>query len=108
MEFKGTFLLAMREKDPKLFMALRRSGQLNQYVQEKSQEAHAMLRGILAKREKSPHGNPLPADLREAEEVVLAHFLEFPVPEREQNPEPPDDLPTQESQVSTTESNPAH
>jgi hypothetical protein len=48
--FKGTYLLAMREQAPKMFMELRRSGKLDQHLQEKSTEAHQMLRELLAQK----------------------------------------------------------
>ena len=101
MEFKGQFLQVLRERDPKLFMSLRKSGQLDQYVQEKGLEANRLLRELVAAK-----GND-PASLREAEEQVKAIMFDLPVPEQEQNPEPPDDLPMPRSKARTSASPPA-
>jgi hypothetical protein len=73
MEFKEPYLLAMRERAPRLFMELRRSGQLDQHLQQKSEEAHAMLKGILSR-----HQHPSLPQKREAEEIVRAALIEFP------------------------------
>lgn len=86
MDFKGPYLQTMRVKDPGLFMELRRSNRLDQFVQQKSMEAHQMLQDLLQAK-----GSDL-ASRREAEEEVMAVFLDFPVPEKDQRPEPPDDL----------------
>ena len=59
MEFKGTYLLAMREQAPKMFMELRRSGKLDQHLQEKSTEAHQMLRELLAQKPRTARGDPV-------------------------------------------------
>lgn len=87
MEFKGRYLNALREKDPGLFMELRRSGQLDQFVRERGLEAEKMLKDLLAAKGSDP------ASRVSAEEQVMSVFLDMPVPERAQNPEPPDDLP---------------
>jgi hypothetical protein len=36
VEFKEPYLLAMREQNPEMFMQLRRSGQLDQHLRERS------------------------------------------------------------------------
>jgi hypothetical protein len=56
VEFKGTFLLAMREKDPKLFMALKREKKLDSYVQRICQEASEMVTGLLRSSPKDKWG----------------------------------------------------
>jgi len=94
MEFKGPYLFSMREQAPKMFMELRRSGKLDQHLQEKSEEAHRLLEELLKGKPKDSHGLYDPADKREAEEIVRHQLIEFPTPEKDQNPEPPDDLPT--------------
>lgn len=71
MEFKGPYLFAMREQDPKMFMELRRSGKMDEHLQEKTEEAYKMLDDLTAK------GTPR----REAEEIVRATLIEFPTPE---------------------------
>ncbi len=94
MNFKGTYLQALRERDPKLFMELRRNGQLDKHLQDKSQEAHGLLEQLVAHEPKGVDGLPKdPQAQRLAEERVMSQMLDFPVPEKEQHPEPPDDLP---------------
>jgi hypothetical protein len=100
VEFKGPYLFAMREQDPKMFMELRRSGKLDAHLQEKSEEAHRLLEELLASKPKNKWGNYSPADEREAEELVRSQLIEFPTPEKDQRPEPPDDLPTDRTQAS--------
>jgi hypothetical protein len=108
MEFKLPYLLAMRQQDPKEFMALRRAGKLDQHVQEKAEEASRLLKELLARAPRDSHGEVSLAARREAEEHVRATLIDFPVPKRDQNPEPPDDLPTvrmRSSAASTSRSN---
>ena len=107
MEFKGPYLFAMREQAPKMFMELRRSGKLDEFLQQKGHEALHLKAELLANKPKDKSGNYSPADERGAEEVVRSQLIEFPKPEREQNPEPPDDLPTapmRASRASTSQS----
>jgi hypothetical protein len=107
MEFKGRYLNALRDNDPKLFMALRRSGQLDAHVQAKGLEANELLQQMLAQEPKGPNGLPLdPQAYRLAQERAMAQMLEFPTPESEQTPEPPDDL-TPSSRARTSGSSPA-
>ena len=73
MEFKEPYLLAMRESAPEMFMQLRKSGQLEQHLQEKSVQAHQLLRELLSH---SP--NPSLPERREAEEQVRATLIDFP------------------------------
>jgi hypothetical protein len=94
VEFKTPYLLAMRERDPQLFNALRRNGEMNRHLQQKSEQAHQLLEEIL-KHDPKPS---LPK-MREAEEIVLATLIEFPADnEREPSQEPPQDLPTHPGQ----------
>ena len=94
MDFKTIYVQAMREHQPKQFNELVRSGRIEAYLQERSKEAHAMLRDLLKDEPRGPGGAVSNlAKERAAEEQVLAVFLDFPQPESEQNPEPPDDLP---------------
>ena len=99
MEFKEPFLLAMRERDPKLFQALSRSGRLDQFLQQKSLEAHQLLKEIM---EQEPKDDPQAERL--AQERVFAIMLDFPVPESEQNPEMKDMPRTRTSVAPTTAS----
>lgn len=86
---------AMRQQAPQMFNELARSGKLEAHVQQKSEEAHALLEQLLAPEPKGIDGLPRdPQALRLAEERVMGEVLDFPVPEDRQHPEPPDDLPT--------------
>jgi hypothetical protein len=96
----------MREKDPRLFMALKREKKLDSYAQRICQEASEMVTGLLKNSPKDKNGQAPPADQHRAEEIVRAHFLEFPTPLKDQTPEPPDDLPTPTSPEPITASNP--
>ena len=78
MEFKLPYVLAMREQDPKEFMALRGSGKLDQHLQEKSAEAHRMLEELLRNKPRDSHGFVAESDLQHAEELVRAALIEFP------------------------------
>lgn len=91
MEFKIPYLLAMRDRAPKLMRDLEKHGRLKQHLDLKSREAHEMLRGILRK-----HKHPSLAQEREAEEIVRQTLIEFPPESDRDSPiqkEPPDDLP---------------
>jgi hypothetical protein len=82
MHFKGPYLLAMRERAPRMFNELARSGQLDDHVQKKSEEAHARLEELLTPEPKGVDGLPRdPQALRLAEERVLGEMLDFPVPD---------------------------
>ena len=100
MEFKGAYLQAMRDQAPKMFMDLRRSGKLDQFVQEKSMQAHQMLDEILRSQTRDKNSPPTMQQEREAEEQVRALMIEFPPPEVSETPEPPDDLPKGPMQMS--------
>lgn len=103
MDFKSRYVQELRDKDPALFRELVRSHQIDQFLQQKSAEAHALLEQLLAPEPKGPDGLPKdPQALRLAEERVFAQMTEFEVPENRQNPEPPDDLPTPTSRAPTT------
>lgn len=65
-----------------MFVELWRSGQLDQHVQEKGIEAHALLDQLLASEPKGIDGLPKdPQAPRLAEEIVLGQMLDFPAPE---------------------------
>jgi hypothetical protein len=72
MDFKARYIQGMRNKAPKLFMELRRKGLMDQFLQERSVEAHRLLGEI-------KNGDNLASE-REAEEQVSAVMLDFPVP----------------------------
>ena len=91
MEFKETYLLAMREMAPKMFRDLCRHGRMDQHLQMKAVEASAMLKGLLAQQ--TSQG---PAERQQAEEIVRATLIDFPEEAPDQDRlEPPDDLPGQ-------------
>ncbi len=95
MDFKAPYVQVLRLRDPKLFMELRRTNKLDDYLQEKSREAHELLAQLLAGEPKGVDGFPKdPQAERLAEERVMAQMMDFPVPEKDQRPEPPDDLRT--------------
>jgi hypothetical protein len=80
MNFKGPYLQAMRQQAPQMFNELARSGQLDDHVQKKSEEAHALLEQSLEPEPKGVDGLPRdPQALRLAEERVLGEMLDFPV-----------------------------
>ncbi len=82
MDFKGPYLFAMRQRAPKIFLELCRSGQLDQHLQDKSNEAHALLEQLLANEPKGVDSLPKdPQALRLAEERVLGELLDFPTPD---------------------------
>ena len=89
MDFKTPYLLALREKDPKLFMELRRSGQLDDHLRQKQAQASDLKELLLAQHQP----NPSMAEVREAEEQVFATLLDFPSTEDEEDsPGRPDHL----------------
>ena len=113
MEFKVPYLLAMREKAPKMFRDLVKTGKMDQHLEQKTTEAYDLLDQILGQRPKDAHGEVGLADRREAEEVVRATMLDFPQtkPDLMETPEPPDDLPSPRqsirSRAPTSSSSPA-
>lgn len=88
MEFKTPYLLAMRDQAPQMFAELQRSNQLDHHLQEKSLEAHSLLKLVLG----NDH-HPSLAKERQAEEIVRATLIEFSKEGKEPSLEPPEDLP---------------
>src|SRR5262245_48537664 len=97
MEFQNRYLQALRENDPKGFNQLRRSGQLDAYLKQKTAEAYQLRRQLLASQPKDPQS------VRAVEEQVMALMLEAPSLESELR-EPPNDLKTLTSKAPTTAS----
>lgn len=88
MDFKTPYLLALAERDPKLFMELRRSGQMDDHLRQKQLQANELKELLLAQY---PH--PSMAEVREAEEQVFATLIDFPSAEdEEESPGRPDHL----------------
>lgn len=84
MEFKAPYLRAMRDRAPRLFNQLRRSGLLEKHLRDKSAEAHRMFDELTANLPK-----PLTdQQYREAERQVLETLIVFP----SEAPEPSDPL----------------
>lgn len=81
MDFKTPYLLAMRERAPRMFNALVRSGQIEAHLHEKSVEANAALKAAMAgePRYPGPDGAWKDATKRSmVEEIIFAEFIEFP------------------------------
>ena len=78
MEFKAPYLQAMRERAPRMFNHLRRSGALDAHVQKKTAEAHLMFEELTASAPKLPSGLPEQPYRSEAERQVLETLIEFP------------------------------
>jgi len=78
MEFKTPYLLAMRDRAPKMFKELRATGRLEQHLALKAREAKAMFEDLTKDAPKEPGGYPRQPQAREAEEQVLANLIEFP------------------------------
>jgi hypothetical protein len=75
----------MRDRAPKLLLELRKSGQLEKHLQEKSLEAHRLFEELTSGAPKLQSGYPEQPWARQAEEQVFAVMLEFP-PENEPGP----------------------
>lgn len=71
MEFKGPYLMAMRDQAPKMFRELRRTGALDAHVQKKAVEAQRLFEEIAGP-------NPTLPKRREAEDLVRGTLIEFP------------------------------
>ena len=103
MNFMGPYLQAMRQRAPGMFNELAKAGKLETFAHDRSLEAHALLHQLLGPEPKGVDGLPKdPQALRLAEERVMGEMLDFPVPEKDQHPEPPDDLPQPRSRAGTS------
>ncbi len=81
MNFQGPYILAMKERAPRMYLELARNPRAaNRHFKAKVAEAERMKRELLAR-----HQTPTMADVREAEELVRAALIEFP-PENEPTP----------------------
>jgi hypothetical protein len=79
MEFKSLCVHALRDKDPKQFRELMRTGQIDEHLQQKTSEAHELLNELLANEPKAVDGLPMDLNaLHIAEEIVRAEMLGFP------------------------------
>ena len=79
MDFKGPYLQAMREQAPTMFNRLVKTGALDQFVQKRSEEAHALYDQLTKDAAKLPNGVVSDPQIdRTAQEQVLATMLEFP------------------------------
>ena len=82
MEFKASYLQAMRQQAPKLFNQLNREGKLTAYVDEKAAEASRLFHELTANAPKEQGGYPRAPEAREAIEQVMAVMLDFPTHEQ--------------------------
>jgi hypothetical protein len=74
MEFSYQYMVAMQDQNRKMYRRLRDSGELDQFVNMKAQEASRLYQSLLSQ-------GPQPPTLmseREAEERVKAMMFEFP------------------------------
>ena len=79
MDFKTAYVQAMRDRAPKLFNSLRKTGALDAQAQKVSQQAHAMLSDLTSGLDKLPNGQPRDnAALSAAERQVMGALIEFP------------------------------
>ena len=78
MEFKASYLQAMRQQAPKLFNQLSREGKLTAYVDEKAAEASRLFHELTANAPKEQGGYPKEPEASEAIEQVMAVMLDFP------------------------------
>ena len=62
--FKLPYVPAMREQAPQMFNELRRSGQMDKFVQERGLEASRMLHELLAGKPLTPGGHYFTSDGR--------------------------------------------
>jgi len=81
MEFKVPYVLAMRERAPKMFNRLRRTGAMDAHLQQKSLEAHRMFEELTADAPKLPSGYPRNLHALRAEQIVFETLIEFPTEE---------------------------
>ena len=76
-DFKSLYVNALRDQNPKEFQRLRRLGQLEQHLEEKSLAASALYRDLVAGAPRDPGGAVKQPWRREAEEQMLSQMLEF-------------------------------
>lgn len=82
MEFRITYLQAMREQNPRMFNQLARSGAMPAHLKQKTAEAYQMREELLVGVPTNEHGTPIdPAAVKLAEEQVFAVMLDFPANE---------------------------
>jgi len=68
---QASFILAMRERAPKLFKELSKSGKLDEFVQLKTMQAHRLFLDLTKDAPKGSGGSPAQPWRREAEEQVM-------------------------------------
>jgi hypothetical protein len=78
MEFRLSYLQAMRQQAPKLFNQLNREGKLQAYLDEKAAEASRLFHELTANAPKEQGGYPKEPEASEAIEQVMAVMLDFP------------------------------
>lgn len=79
MEFKEPYLLAMRDRAPRMLRELSKTGALQAHLNAKSREAHRMFEELTAHLPKLPNGVVRDTAARQqAERLVLDTLIEFP------------------------------
>ena len=78
MEFSLSYLQAMRQQAPAMFNRLNREGKLQEFAEQKGQEAARMFEELTKDAPKEPGGYPREPEASEAEEAVRAALIEFP------------------------------
>jgi hypothetical protein len=79
MDFKLTYLKAMREQAPQMFKELRQRGALEAHLSQKSKQAHSLYDQLTDGAEKLPNGVVRDPNARQAaEEQVFSTLLDFP------------------------------
>ncbi|GAB2178322.1 hypothetical protein [Dongia sp. agr-C8] len=78
MEFKLPYLLAMRAQAPKMFNQLRQSGEMEQHLAAKAQEATALYETLAAGFTRDSHGLLPMNEATMIEEQVRAMLIDFP------------------------------
>lgn len=79
MQFKSTYLLAMRQQAPKMYRELLRSGEMEEFLDLMNAEAHKMYHQLTEHEPKLPNGVVAsPSANRDAERAILNALIEFP------------------------------
>jgi len=78
MEFRLSYMQAMRQQAPKMFNRLNREGKLQAFVDEKAKEASRLFEELTKDAPKEKGGYPKEPQASEAIEAVMSQMLEFP------------------------------
>ena len=78
MEFRLSFLQAMRQQAPKMFNRLNREGKLQEFADEKAKQASELFQELTKDAPKEPGGYPKEPFASEAQEAVMQTLIDFP------------------------------